>query len=81
MELPAGEQPEKFEAGEYEERFLGVAERVEKMTVAVLLVLLALLLAAQLLLQHPRIRYWVVRVEQLEGIPYAEDGAFVRRGH
>ncbi|WP_426453535.1 hypothetical protein ACP26L_14640 [Paenibacillus sp. S-38] len=81
MQEQAGGRQEREEADEYEELFLGVAGRVEKMAVAVLLVLLSLLVATQLLLQNPRIRYLLVRVEQLEGTPYGEQGALVRSGH
>ncbi|AFC29869.1 hypothetical protein [Paenibacillus mucilaginosus] len=80
MQGKACGRQEREEADEYEELFLGVAGRVEKMAVAVLVVLLSLLLASQLLLQNPRIRYLLVRVEQLEGTPYGEHGALVRSG-
>lgn len=44
--------------------------RIEKIIAIVLLILLVLLVLSQLLLQHPSVRYLLVKVEQLEGNPY-----------
>jgi hypothetical protein len=48
-----------------------VANVVEGMLVKGLILLLMLLLFTQMLLQVPSIRYAIVKVEQLEGVPYS----------
>ncbi|MBP1155238.1 MULTISPECIES: hypothetical protein [unclassified Paenibacillus] len=55
----------------YEDLFLRFTNRVEKAIGFVLLVLLLALVLSQLLLQHPQIRYLMVKVERLEGNPYS----------
>nr|WP_192704981.1 hypothetical protein [Paenibacillus sp. OAS669] len=55
---------------EYEEQFVLFSAFVEKWMKRALYVLLSLLIAVQLLLQIPGLRYYLVIVEQLEGIPY-----------
>lgn len=55
----------------YEDLFLRFTSRAEKAIACVLLVLFLALLLSQLLLQHPQIRYLMVKVERLEGNPYS----------
>ncbi|GAA4844053.1 hypothetical protein GCM10023310_22520 [Paenibacillus vulneris] len=55
---------------EYEEQFVLFSALVEKWMKRALYVLISLLVAMQLLLQIPGLRYYLVKVEQLEGIPY-----------
>ncbi|SEG13112.1 hypothetical protein [Paenibacillus sp. UNC499MF] len=54
----------------YERLFIEFSERVEKVLVRCLYVLLAGLLISQLLLQFPGVRKEITRVEPLEGVPY-----------
>lgn len=54
----------------YEDLFVLFSAPVEKWMKRVLYILLSLLIVAQLLLQIPGVRYYLVKVEQLEGIPY-----------
>lgn len=58
-------------ASKYEDLFLLFTKRVEKVLTVVLLMLMFALVVSQLLLQHPQIRYLLVRVERLEGNPYS----------
>ncbi|NOU97581.1 hypothetical protein GC093_30795 [Paenibacillus sp. LMG 31456] len=54
----------------YEELFLQFSSLVERWLIRIILGLLTLLLIFQLLLQYPSIRYFLVRVEQLEGVSF-----------
>ncbi len=54
----------------YEELFKAFSAAVEKKLLAVALVLVALLLVSQLLLQIPAVRHALLRVERLEGTPF-----------
>ncbi|WP_028548691.1 hypothetical protein [Paenibacillus sp. UNC451MF] len=54
----------------YEDLFVALSAFVEKWMKRTLLILLAMLVVTQLLLQIPSLRYYLVKVEQLEGIPY-----------
>lgn len=60
----------KKETDPYIESFLDFSSRVERGLKKLLLYLLLLLIAVQLLLQFPKVRHVLTRVEQLEGIPY-----------
>lgn len=55
----------------YARTFALFSSKVEKALVGAAVVLLAALVLAQLLLQNPKIRYLLVEVERMEGIPYA----------
>jgi hypothetical protein len=55
---------------EYEKRFIALCGRVERILVRGIVVALALLLAAQALLQIPALRSLLTRVDSLEGVPY-----------
>ncbi|KZE77211.1 hypothetical protein AV654_21765 [Paenibacillus elgii] len=54
----------------YEELFLQFAHRVERWIAWALAGCAIALVASQLLLLNPRVRYDLVKVEQLEGLPY-----------
>ncbi|MGX4584779.1 hypothetical protein [Paenibacillus chitinolyticus] len=54
----------------YELLFVEFSERVEKILLRCLYVLLAGLLISQLLLQFPAVRKEITRVDPLEGVPY-----------
>jgi hypothetical protein len=56
----------------YEDMFIIFSNRVEKAVVTLVILLLFALMLSQLLLQHPWIRYQLVKVEQLEGKLYTE---------
>ncbi|TDF99323.1 hypothetical protein [Paenibacillus piri] len=51
----------------YEELFIIFSGLAEKWLIRAVLGLLALLIAAQFLLQFPAVRHYLVKVEQLEG--------------
>ncbi|ULL15544.1 hypothetical protein DVH26_14470 [Paenibacillus sp. H1-7] len=55
----------------YEDLFLQFSSIFERWVKRVLLVLVSLLILSQLLLQVPFLRYYMVKVEQLEGVPYS----------
>ncbi|MFB0841888.1 hypothetical protein [Paenibacillus oleatilyticus] len=55
----------------YEELFLQFAQRMERWIAWALAGCAIALVASQLLLLNPRIRYVLVKVEQLEGLPYS----------
>jgi hypothetical protein len=57
------------ERSRYEDLFVRFSSMVERWFVRLLFGLLALLLVCQLLLQFPEIRYRLVKVEQIEGVP------------
>ncbi|WP_284640277.1 hypothetical protein [Paenibacillus silviterrae] len=65
------------EAGKsgYEDLFIRFSARVEKVLIILVSALLCALMLSQLLLQHPQIRYVMVKVEQLEGKLYSESKA------
>jgi hypothetical protein len=54
----------------YRRIFRLFSDKGEKAMTRTAIVLFALLLLSQLLLQSPAVRSWVVKVEQLEGVPY-----------
>ncbi|MCS7462444.1 hypothetical protein N0M98_20185 [Paenibacillus doosanensis] len=54
----------------YEDLFLIFSSIIEMWAKRILILLLCLLVASQLLLQVPFLRYYMVKVEQLEGIPF-----------
>ncbi|WP_019534084.1 hypothetical protein [Paenibacillus ginsengihumi] len=54
----------------YARAFALFSSKVEKMLIRAAVVLLTALVLAQLLLQNPKIRYLLVEVERMEGIPY-----------
>lgn len=60
------------EASSYEDLFIIFSNRVEKAVITVVILLLFALMLMQLALQHPTIRYMVVKVEQLEGRLFTE---------
>jgi len=55
----------------YEDLFLRFSPLLERWFKRILLVLVSLLIVCQLLLQVPFLRYHLVRVERLEGVPYS----------
>ncbi|UQZ81949.1 hypothetical protein SK3146_01106 [Paenibacillus konkukensis] len=55
----------------YEDLFLIFSSIIEMWAKRILILLLCLLVASQLLLQVPFLRYYMVKVEQLEGIPFS----------
>jgi uncharacterized membrane protein len=55
----------------YEDLFIVLSSIVEKWFIRTLLLLALLLLISQTLLQFPMIRYFLVQVEQLEGVPFS----------
>ncbi|MCP3772478.1 hypothetical protein NLX71_03990 [Paenibacillus sp. MZ04-78.2] len=57
--------------GRYEELFLQFAHRAERWISWALAGCAIALVFSQLLLLNPRIRYALVKVEQLEGLPYS----------
>lgn len=65
----SGRPREKDDSG-YEDLFVLLSGFVEKWLKRALYVLLSLLIVFQLLLQIPALRYYLVKVEQMEGIPY-----------
>ncbi|CAG7641421.1 hypothetical protein ACFQI7_11735 [Paenibacillus allorhizosphaerae] len=54
----------------YEELFIAFGRKVEKWLFAAIAILLFALVISQLMLQNPRLRYLIVKVEQLEGNRY-----------
>jgi hypothetical protein len=56
----------------YEQLFIALSTKVEKVLIRFLLVFLLLLLCSQALLQIPLMREHLTRVEPLEGKPYAD---------
>jgi hypothetical protein len=56
----------------YEQLFIALSTKVEKVLIRFLLVFLLLLLGSQALLQIPLMRAHLTKVEPLEGKPYAE---------
>lgn len=67
MEKDANEEKE---CG-YEDLFLQFSSIFERWVTRVLLLLVSLLILSQVLLQVPLLRYYMVKVEQLEGVPYS----------
>jgi hypothetical protein len=59
---------------EYEERFVQLSDRVERLLRGAICAGIALLVAAQLLLTIPAVRHLAVKVERLEGIPFERSG-------
>lgn len=62
--LPNGEPDDSYEG-----LFADFSNRMEKRLIRIAQVLAILLVVLQLLLLHPGMRYWLVRVERLEGDP------------
>ncbi|MFH5184763.1 DUF5359 family protein [Paenibacillus sp. TAB 01] len=60
----------------YEELFVRFSERAEYWLLRFVAVWFVLLIASQLLLQIPGVRYYFVKVEQLEGVPYQRSSDF-----
>ncbi|OXM88088.1 hypothetical protein [Paenibacillus rigui] len=54
----------------YEDLFIQFSKMVEKWILRALALILGLLVISQLLIQIPVIRYYLVKVEQLEGIRF-----------
>jgi hypothetical protein len=69
---------EKQQQDDYVNLFLRVANVIEGMLIKGLIVLFVMLLFTQMLLQVPSIRYALVKVEQLEGVPYSYSHMQVR---
>lgn len=61
-------------ANEYEDVFVEVSDRVERLLRRTIAIGLALLVGAQLLLAVPAVRQWAVKVERLEGVPFQRSG-------
>lgn len=61
---------QRLDAAEYEQRFIDVSNRMEKLLRRAIMTGLALLFVTQLLLSIPSIRKLAVKVERLEGIPF-----------
>ncbi|MEW5784866.1 MAG: hypothetical protein AB1767_07320 [Bacillota bacterium] len=51
-------------------RFIAWSRKVERFLLRLICISLALLLAGQLLMTHDRVRYYLNRLESLEGAPY-----------
>ena len=66
----------KREGYRYEELFVRFSEYAEHWLLRFLAVLFVLLIISQLLLQIPGVRYYFVKVEQLEGVPYQRSSEF-----
>ncbi|WP_282935654.1 hypothetical protein [Paenibacillus sp. RC67] len=63
-------RPREKNDSEYDDLFVRFSGFVEKWLKRALYVLLSFLIVFQLLLQIPALRYYLVKVEQMEGIPY-----------
>lgn len=63
------EESDQVQSG-YEDLFICFSKLVEKWFLRSLAVLLSLLIVSQLLMQIPELRYYLVKIEQLEGVPY-----------
>lgn len=70
----SGQQQRPLTYERYERLFVEFSERVEKLLLRCLYVLLAGLLISQLLLQFPAVRKEITRVDPLEGVPYVRHG-------
>jgi hypothetical protein len=62
----------------YEQLFIALSAKVEKVLIRLLLVFLLLLLLSQALLQNPFLRERLTRVELLEGKPYDDHKTSLR---
>jgi hypothetical protein len=74
--MPGSEEDKIRPAGyeEYEDRFVQLSDRVERLLRGAIWAGIVLLVALQLLLTIPAVRHWAVKVERLEGIPFERSG-------
>lgn len=62
--------PKSHRKEPYVQLFLLLSGRVEKLLIRMIIVVAALLIGMQALLQVSSLRQWMTEVDQLEGIPY-----------